>query len=130
MSRKKKTKVTGKTPVLLMDGAGCHRTVRMWSALKGKGVEGWWLPPNKTWLLSPLDVSAFGVVKRGWRAVQEKYHGEVLSPRDFVYELASVLTKVLEGQAIDGGWRGSGLFPVSWPVIERAWSGRERGLAH
>ena len=79
------------------------------------------LPPNCTHIVQPLDVGAFGPVKKAWASILKRWkletRGLQVSKEAFPGLIAQLWETTLQAAHCRGGFRGSGIFPLSREVV-------------
>ena len=132
-------KQTG-TKILLGDNLSSHLSSHVLTLCQQNNVKFIALPPNSTHMLQPLDVAFFGPMKRFWRKILGDWKNSpegrpypVLPKPMFPLLLGKLLNKLkTEGDTnrLQGGFQGSGIYPLNREVVLKKLSDRVFEEAH
>ena len=110
--------------VLFFDGHKSHDSIALIELARDNNVILYILPPHTTHLLQPLDVGVFGPFKHAWSQVLKQYKLETLAAKvdrqTFPSLLQKIWDQVLLPEHLIGGFRGTGLHPLSREAIPDA----------
>ena len=107
--------------VLYLDGHQSHTTLGLVEEARDKGIVLYTFPPHTTHLLQPLDVGVFGPLKLVWSQILKEFKLETMAAkvdkRIFPSLVAKMWPRVLLPEHLIGGFRGTGLHPLSRDAI-------------
>lgn len=102
--------------LLVMDGHGSHITANVIAHCMKHGIDSLILPPHTSHMLQPLDVSAFGPLKRALAqetdAVSRVDYGRIQRV-EWTEMYIRARENALTSSNIVSGWRATGLHPLS-----------------
>jgi len=112
---------TTKPNVLILDGHNSHITYRASQICKDNNIILLCLPPKTSHALQPLDVGVFKPLKNKWREVlktwaRESRHQNVT--KEVFPKLLKRLTDNMIASWAEGGFRGSGLYPINAEIVK------------
>ena len=110
--------------VLFLDGHKSHITLQLIEMAKEHNVIIYVFPPHTTHILQPLDVGVFKPLKSVWSQVLKTYTLETMAARVdrliFPSLLAKMWPNVLLPEHLIGGFRGTGVHPLSRDAISNS----------
>ena len=107
--------------VLFFDGHHSHISVSTVKHCKENNVHLMLLPSNTTHVLQPLDVGVYGPLKQAWKKILAEYKLETragsIGKEEFPQLLHKLWERSFKPQHLQGGFRETGLFPLSYSAI-------------
>ena len=107
--------------VLFFDGHHSHISVSIVKYCKENNVHLMLLPSNTTHVLQPLDVGVYGPLKQAWKRILAEYKLETragsIGKEEFPQLLHKLWKTSFKPQHLQGGFRETGLFPLSYSAI-------------
>ncbi len=107
--------------ILFFDGHKSHDSLTLIEMARDNNIILYVFPPHTTHLLQPLDVGVFGPFKTAWSQVLKGYKLETLAAKVDRQTFPSLITKiwdkVLLPEHLVGGFRGTGIHPLSQEAI-------------
>ena len=100
--------------ILFFDGHYFHVKLEVIKMAKKNNVTLATLPPKTTHALQPLDVGAFGPMKKQWQKLLTDYrktHGRSLDKIVFPRLIKELSTKVIKRSLLENSFRAAGLYP-------------------
>ena len=109
-------------PVVLMDGASCHKSLSIVEEALKCDIILVKLPPNSTHFLQALDVGVFGPCKKYWVDIIRKFYRQsnngTISKSAFPALLAKLFQDMVEKpQNLINGFRSTGVWPIDKQLI-------------
>jgi len=107
--------------VLFLDGHQSHTTLTLVEEARDHGIVLYTFPPHTTHLLQPLDVGAYGPLKKVWSQVLKDFKLETMAAKVDKGVFPSLVTKmwhrVLLPEHLIGGFRAAGIHPLTRDAI-------------
>ena len=107
--------------VLFVDGHHSHITLELIEYAGGRGVHLYWLPPNCTHILQPLDVGTFGPLKFEWRKILQEYRLQTkatnVERHNFVELIAKLWQRAFTPKHVQAGFLGTRLYSFNPSAI-------------
>ena len=109
-------------PILVIfDGHGSHLTYNVTRTARKHDIILLCLPPNTSHALQPLDVGVFGPMKKAWRDILRTWYCESslknIDKAIFPSLLKKLVAVSFQAQHVIGGFKGSGLYPISKDAV-------------
>lgn len=113
-------KLTGPV-ILFVDGHQSHCTLQVVEEARDHGICLYTFPPHTTHLLQPLDVAAYGPLKKVWARQLKEYKLQTMAGKVDKSVFPSILAKmwdqILIPEHLIGGFRGAGIHPLCRDAI-------------
>ena len=107
--------------LLLVDGHKAHVTAELIETATANKVLVFCLPAHSSYLLQPLDLSLFGLLKRGWVCACAAFSHvtcAVINQRNFAKIFNVAWSSSVTPYIIRGGFRRSGIYPYDPSVFD------------
>ena len=103
--------------VLFFDGHFSHMSISLIKKARSLGIHLFFLPPNTTHVLQPLDVGVFGPVKTQWRIILKKYkiatRAMNITKERFPSLIKQLWDKSMLPNHLKSGFEATGLVPFN-----------------
>jgi len=113
-------KTIGVKRLLVLDGHDSHLTSEFQEFCSQHNIITLCMPPHSSHLLQPLDVGCFGPLKKAYQHQMQQlishqyFH---ITKEDFIPEFQAAFRRSFTQSNIQGGFRGSGLFPLDSQAV-------------
>jgi hypothetical protein len=113
-------KTVGVKRLLVLDGHDSHLTSEFQEFCSQHNIITLCMPAHSSHLLQPLDVGCFGPLKKAYQHQMQRlisYQYFHITKEDFVPEFQAAFQRSFTQSNIQGGFRGSGLFPLDSQAV-------------
>lgn len=120
----KRIKNLDKPVLVTFDGHGSHLTYNVTKVARENDIILLCMPPNTSHALQPMDVGVFAPMKSAWKDILKTWYRESrlknVDTAVFPSLLNKLMTTSFKPAHINGGFKGSGLYPRVDPYEGKA----------